>query len=54
MSNKQIIREAEEKIEDVLQDLQDTHGIRPFRVQLVNEQDATQLEVTIIKDERYN
>jgi len=53
MSNKQIIRDAEEKIEYVLQELQDTHGIRPFRVQLVNEPGADEIEVTIIKNEKY-
>lgn len=53
MSNKQIIREAEERIEDVLQELQDTYGIRPFRIQIVNDLGADNIEVTIIKDERY-
>jgi hypothetical protein len=53
MTSKQIIREAEEKIEDVLQELQDTHGIRPYRVQVL-EPGADTVEVTIIKDERYS
>ena len=53
MTSKQIIRQAEEKIEDVLQELQDTHGIRPFRVQVL-EPGAETVEVTIIKDERFS
>jgi len=53
MSNKQIIRKAEEQIEQVLQDLQNTHGIRAFRVQVI-EPGAEKVEVTIIKDERFS
>ena len=53
MTSKQIIRKAEERIEEVLQTLQDTHGIRPFRVQVL-EPGAETVEVTIIKDERFS
>ena len=52
MTSKEIIRKAEEKVEDVLQELQDTHGIRPYRVQVL-EPGADTVEVTIIKDERF-
>ena len=53
MSNKAIILEAESKIEAVLQELQDQHGIHTFRIQLIHDPDSESVEVTIIKDERY-
>ena len=53
MSNKAAILEAESKIEAVLQELQDQHGIHAFRIQLIHDLDQDAVEVTIIKDERY-
>lgn len=54
MSNKKILREAEEQIEGALQRLYNNHGIKPFRIQVVNDPEAENIEVTIIKDERYS
>ena len=52
MSTKRIIREAESKIECILQELQDQKKVRPFRLQVEVDEDG-EIEVTIIKDERY-
>jgi len=53
MSIKKILREAEEEIETILQRLQVDHGIKPFRIYIVNDHEAEEIEVTIVKDERY-
>ena len=52
MSTKRIIREAEEAIEGILQELQDQNRVRPFRLQVEVDEDG-EIEVTIIKDERF-
>lgn len=53
MSTKKIIREAEAEIEETLQFLQDEHGVRPFRLLCEVDEVDGEIEVTIIKDERY-
>tara|TARA_R110002020_G_C15675238_1_gene718252 strand:- start:155 stop:319 length:165 start_codon:yes stop_codon:yes gene_type:complete len=53
MSNKQIIREAEEEIEGILQDLQDRHSVRPFRILCDVSNESGKIEITIIKDGKY-
>ena len=50
MSAKAIIREAEEQIEEILQTLQDEHGIRPFRIQIDSPDEEDEIEVTLIKN----
>ena len=54
MSNKKILREAEEEIEDALKRLYNNHGIKPFRIYVANAKEDENIEVTIIKDERFS
>ena len=51
MTTKEAIRQAEEIIENALDELESSHGIRAFRLQVISErgQDA---EVTITPDDK--
>tara|TARA_R110000796_G_scaffold169952_1_gene286786 strand:- start:100 stop:273 length:174 start_codon:yes stop_codon:yes gene_type:complete len=51
ITTKEAIREAESKIEGALNDLEESHGIRAFRMQVISER-GQNAEITITPDDK--
>ena len=51
MTTKEAIRHAETKIEQALDELEDSHGIRAFRMQVISER-GDNAEITITPDDK--